>query len=513
MFAREFASAPARFDRITLLQFAAGAVAVALATAIVWGISQVAPLPRPSVVLLAAVVTTALLCGLVPSLFTAALSISVSCFLFYPPIYDFDVDALQDVIELIVFSFVGVLTSSLANELRRQRRDATRGQAMMTNLYSFSRKLAGIADLNELLDAILDHMRTVSNGGVALLVPDGGRLAPHAGGAGVPPDPVRDVAGRLWAADGDRAEVAANGARAGWRLRVLRGRTGRIALMAFEAPADGKIPPEYLDALLDQSAIAIERAQLALSIEDARVDARTEKLREALLNSISHDLQTPLASIIGSATAMQSFGPLYDSGARAELVATIREEAERLEHFITNVLDLTRIRAGEIQPRLELVELADIVNSALRKSHRSLAKHEVAVSLPDDLAMLRLDLFLMEHALINLLENAAKYSPPGSKIEISARQAGADVEVDIRDHGQGIVAAELPNIFDRLYRSQTNDAKLAGTGLGLPICRAFVEANLGRVEAYSDGPGAGATFRLTLPAAEPVPSEMLLTDD
>ena len=164
-------------------------------------------------------------------------------------------------------------------------------------------------------------------------------------------------------------------------------------------------------------------------------------------------------------------------------------------------------------PRFELVELADIVDSALRKAARLLASHDVHVSLPDDLPMLRLDLFLMEHALINLLENAAKFSPDGSRIEVTAEMAGRDIRLTVRDRGIGIAAGDVPHVFSKFYRGETNDAKPAGSGLGLAICRAFVEANAGRVDALSNGEGQGATFRITLPAADAEYSELMVADE
>ena len=336
---------------------AAGAVVVF--GAIAWATSLLVPLPRVSVLFLCAVLASAVLWGLGPALFAAALGVAAAAFFFYPPIYDFGVASSQDLLDLIVLSVVAVISSAASEEIRRQRRAA----------------------------------------------------------------------------------------------------------------------------------------------EEARVTAKTEELREALLNSISHDLQTPLASILGAASAMQSFDQLYDSRARADLVATIREEAERLDSFIGNILDLTRIRAGALNPRLEFVELTDIIDSAIRKSHHVTANHELRVDLPDNIPMMRLDLFLMEHAIVKLLENAAKYSPAGSRIDLTARLDGDTVQIDVRDRGIGLAAADLPNIFNKFYRGGMNDAKAAGTGLGLAICRAFVEANDGTIEARSAGTGRGSTFRIMLPVA------------
>jgi K+-sensing histidine kinase KdpD len=257
--------------------------------------------------------------------------------------------------------------------------------------------------------------------------------------------------------------------------------------------------------------IAALTSWLAARVRAQALEAhrRQDELREALLNSVSHDLKTPLAAILGSATALQTLAEQGDPRARAELAAAIRDQAERLASDIENVLDLTRIRAGGIAPRLELVELADIVDAALRRKQRLLAAHPVEVALPPDLPMLRLDLFLMEHALANLIDNAAKHARPGSPLRISAAVQNGGVALDVTDRGEGIPEAELERIFEPFYRGTT--AAGGGTGLGLAICRAFVQANAGSVAALSAGPGQGTTVRIRLPvpedAAESAPSD------
>lgn len=271
----------------------------------------------------------------------------------------------------------------------------------------------------------------------------------------------------------------------------------------YKATRDS-VDPEYAAAFDDRAALALDRARLRREVAEAHVNAQGQALREALLNSMSHDLQTPLAAILGSATALESFGPHGDARARGELVATIREESERLASYIENVLDLSRIRAGRLAPRLELVELADIVNAALRRKEKALQGRKIDVDLPADLPMLRLDLFLMEHALANIVDNAGKYAPPGSRLKVSARVAGGEVVLDVSDEGRGIPPSELGRVFDPFYRGAgLHGAPPSGTGLGLAICRAFVQANGGSVEALSAGPGAGATLRVRLPLPEP----------
>jgi two-component system sensor histidine kinase KdpD len=198
---------------------------------------------------------------------------------------------------------------------------------------------------------------------------------------------------------------------------------------------------------------------------------------------------------------LQTIGDQGSPATRAELLATIRDEAERLTAYIENVLDLTRIRAGEVAVRLELVEIADIVNAALRRKHRQLRDHRVELHLPADLPMLRLDLFLMEHALGAVLDNAAKYAPPGSTVVLRAVHENGRVVLDVTDEGSGIAPDELPLVFDAFFRGTSAGRPAAGTGLGLAICRAFVEANGGAVEIHSAGVDRGSTVRLHLPVS------------
>lgn len=324
-------------------------------------VTWLVPLPHVSVLFVAAVITSAALWGLGPSLFAAMLSVVAGSYLFYSPIYSFRVTDPQDFADLAVFVVVAALTSRLAAGVRRQARE----------------------------------------------------------------------------------------------------------------------------------------------IAEARLKAQGEALREALLNSVSHDLQTPLAAILGSATVLEGLDPDGDARVRRELAAAIREEAERLASHIGNVLDLTRIRSGQIAPRLELVELPDIINGALRRKEKALAGHTLHVDVPPGLPMLRLDLFLMEHAVANVLDNAAKFSPAGSKVSVVARVEGGEVVLEIADEGRGIRAEDLERVFEAFYRGSAQESgAAAGSGLGLAICRAFVEANGGSVAVAGVAPGRGATVRMRLPVSQ-----------
>jgi two-component system, OmpR family, sensor histidine kinase KdpD len=256
-------------------------------------------------------------------------------------------------------------------------------------------------------------------------------------------------------------------------------------------------------ALADQAAVAIERVALAGTLAEARLLAETERLRAALLTSISHDLRTPLASILGAASSLRNFSDRYDARQRDELLATLQEEAERLNRFVGNLLDMTRLESGAIELRAELFDIAEIVGAALHRAADVLARHRVQLDLAPDLPMLRVDALLLEQALFNLLDNAAKYAAPGGRIDLSARRESGAVAIAICDEGPGIPPTELERVFDKFHRVQAQDRRRAGTGLGLAICRGFVEAQGGLISAANRTDRSGAILTIRLPVPEP----------
>jgi two-component system sensor histidine kinase KdpD len=265
-----------------------------------------------------------------------------------------------------------------------------------------------------------------------------------------------------------------------------------------------------LDALADQAAVAIERIKFAEGLDEARVLAETERLRAALLTSISHDLRTPLASILGTVSSLRSYADRYGPAEREELLATLQDEAERLNRFVGNLLDMTRLESGAIELKLELFDIGEIIGASLRRAGSVLGRYDVEVDIAADLPMLRIDAVLFEQVLFNLLDNAAKYAPPDSRIDIHARREDGDVVIEIVDQGPGIPPGDLERVFDKFYRVQAQDRRRAGTGLGLAICRGFIEAQGGHIEAHNRRDRSGAVLRIRLPvpataeAAEPV---------
>jgi len=340
---------------------------------------------------------------------------------------------------------------------------------------------------------------------VVLLLPEGENLEVR---AGYPPEDVLDsgdMAAARWAfAQGQPAGRGADtlpGARRLFLpLRTTRGVAGIIGLDGRkEGPLLTPDRQRLLDALLDQAALAIERIQLAADIDRARLQAETERLRAALLTSISHDLKTPLASILGAASSLRLYRDQLDPAAQGDLARTIQEEAERLNHFIANLLDMTRLESGAVTPQLDLIDLADVVGSALRRAAPLLAQHPVTLEIEEGLPLLRLDPVLFEQVLFNLLDNAAKYSPADTGITLRAAREGDKVRIRILDRGEGLPENDLERIFDKFYRVQARDRQRAGTGLGLAICRGFLETMNGTITAANRSDGKGAAFTITLP--------------
>ena len=252
--------------------------------------------------------------------------------------------------------------------------------------------------------------------------------------------------------------------------------------------------------------MAIERISLMQDIDKARVVSETEQLRTALLTSISHDFRTPLASIIGSVSSLRSLWQKFPDETREDLLRTTQEEAERLNRFIGNILDMTRLEAGALAPARQPADIAEVAHMALNQAKPILAQHRVRDEIPANLPLLTLDATLTGQILINLLDNAAKYAPPGSEIALGISQQPQSIEVVVRDEGPGIPAGDLDRVFDRFFRVSGTDRRRAGTGLGLAICRGFAEAMGATITAGNRSDRSGAIFTLSFPISLQVPS-------
>jgi two-component system sensor histidine kinase KdpD len=483
----------------------AASVAVALGCGLL--LTQFIDYRSISLVFLTAVLVSAVAWGLWPSLFAAVSSMLAYNFFFIPPLYTLTVADPENVLTLFFFLVVAVIVSNLTARTRSQVLTARSRAKATAELYSFSRKVAGTGALDDLLWATAYQISSMLRVRTVLLLPakegEGLEVA-----SGYPPEDQlddADMAAARWTWEHNRA--AGRGADTlpgGKRLFLpLRTGSGPVGVIGIDRDAPGPLltPDErrLLDALCDQAAVAIERISLAKGLDEARVLAETERLRAALLTSISHDLRTPLASIIGAVSSLRSFPEKYGAVEREELLSTLQDEAERLNRFVSNLLDMTRLESGAVELKLELIDVAEIVGSALQRAGNVLAGHRVEANIEPALPMLHLDAVLFEQVLFNLLDNAAKYSPAGSNIEVRATRDGELVEIEVVDEGPGIPPADFERIFDKFYRVQAQDRRRAGTGLGLAICRGFVEALGGWIVARNRRDRSGAVLTIRMP--------------
>jgi two-component system, OmpR family, sensor histidine kinase KdpD len=486
---------------------------VGIALLIALGIDQFVDLENISLVFLAAVLASAVRFGIWPSVYAALVSVLCYNFFFIPPLYTLTIADPANFVALIFFLIVAVITSSLTARTRTQAVIAKKQAKVSAELYGFSKKLAGIANLDDLLWATAHQIALMLSVEVVILIPEGEAIAVR---AGFPPEDLlddADLAAARWCWDHNQPAGRGADTLPGAKRLYLPLRTGRgsVGVLGINRKTPGPLfaPDEQrlLDALADQAAVAIERTQLAESIDEARLQAETERLRSSLLTSVSHDLRTPLASIIGTITSLRSFGKLYDEATRDEMLATVQDEGERLNRFVANLLDMTRLDSGTIDLKREMVDLSDIVGAALHRASKILAGHRVTVSLAADLPMFPLDFLLLEQVLFNLLDNAAKFAPSGTSIEIAGGCEGTDLIVEVRDGGPGVPPGDLERIFDKFYRVHSGDRQRAGTGLGLAICRGFIDAHGGRITVANRSDKSGAVFTIRLPVAESAASE------
>ena len=483
--------------------YLATAVMVTAATAAGRLLVSFVAIPNISLIYLAAVLWSATRYGLSASIFASITSTLSYNFFFIEPIYTFTVADPSQVLALIFFCVAAVLTSTLTARERRYSLSAREQARTTAELLAFSRKLAGIRKLDTLTAATAAQVANMLRVDAIVMLPNmrTGTLVQMASAPAGSALDEADLAAATWCWEknqptGRGTDTLPGGRRLFLPLRTGQGRVGIIGV-SRDAPNFLLTPAErrLLDALTDLAAIAAERIRLAKDVDQARLLAETEKLRGSLLTSISHDLRTPLASIIGSISSLRAFGTRYDDATREEMLATAQDEAERLNRYVANLLDMTQLDAGALQAKREACDLHDLASSAARRAAPQLQKHRLRLAIPATLPLLLLDPVLMEQVLVNLIDNAAKYTPFGSTIEIAAAQYRFSIVITVRDDGPGIPAADIERIFDKFYRVREEaDRAHAGTGLGLAICRGFVEAMGGRIQARNRSEGSGAEF-------------------
>jgi two-component system sensor histidine kinase KdpD len=458
-------------------------------------------------VFLTAVVSVAVRYGLWPSLLASVASSLCYNFFFLPPVYTFTITDPTNVAAFFFFMLIALLVSNVGSRVRTQAVAAMGRVRTTESLYAFSRKLAGTATLDDVLWATAYQTALMLKVRVVLLLPEQEVLTVK---AGYPPEDQldkADLAAANWAWANDRTAGRGSDTLPGAKRLFLPMRTGRgpIGVIGIDDDRAGPLlTPDQrrlLDALMDQGALAIERVQLVEDMDRVKRTVESDRLRAALLTSISHDLKTPLASVLGAASTLRDLSGGLSDAQKRDLLATVIDESERLNRFIANLLDMTKLESGAVVPNTTRQDIGEIIGSALRRAGKMLAGHKVLLDLAADLPMLELDAVLFEQVLFNLLDNAAKYAPAGTTISIRTVRDRDSILLQIADEGDGIPPAELESVFDKFYRAQKGDHVRPGTGLGLAISRGFVEAMRGTISAANrtDRSGAVLTIRLPIP--------------
>ncbi|RUT24892.1 two-component sensor histidine kinase [Asaia sp. W19] len=461
-----------------------------------------------SLAFLTAILGVAVAYGLWPSLWASVLGMLCFNFFFLPPLYTLTIAAPDNVVALFFFFGTALIASNLGARVRSQAVVARHRAEITQSLYHFSRTITGLTRLEDLLWSVSHQIATLLNCRVVLLMPEEGALRVQTAYDSDYPIDQDGFAAASWAWKNNRIAGRGSDNLPGVRWLFIPLRTGRgpVALLGLDRDRAGPLldaeEQSLLDALGDQTASAIESILLARDLDRVRLDAETDRLRGALLTSISHDLRTPLASILGAASSLRDYGEALGEAGRTELLATVTDEAERLNRFVGNLLDMTRLEAGALPLRREAVDCAEVAASALVRATRLLEGHRVDFEAAPDLPMVPIDAVLLEQALFNILDNAAKYTNPGTQITIRLTVENAHLVLAVLDEGPGFGARDPAVLFAKFTRFAAADTARAGTGLGLAIARGFVEAMGGEITAANRPDREGAVFTLRFPLAE-----------
>jgi two-component system, OmpR family, sensor histidine kinase KdpD len=488
-----------------------GILAVGVATGIcLLMLHRLAPANLIMVYLLE-VVFVAAVWGRGPSLLATLLSVATFDFFFVSPRLSFAVGDSEYFVTFGVMLIVTLLISTLAVRLRDQAETHRRRQERAAALYRMSREFAQTRTIAEAVTSVERHWGEIFEGEVWVLLPNAeGRLEQAAGiTSSFPLDP-KERAVAAWVHEHGQMAGLGSATLSGSKamsipLKTARGGVGVICL--FPEGGRRSITPEkldLLDAYANQTAVMIERALLVKEAHEAKLRVEAERLRTLLLSSVSHDLRTPLATITGAASSLLESEGLLGAETRRELIQSVLDEAERLNRLLGNLLSMTRIESGGVQLQKEWQPLEEVIGAALNHVEKILRGRRVSVAIPDDLPLVLIDGALMEQVLVNLLENAIKYTPEETAIEITARFEKGQVVVEVADRGPGLPAEEVERIFEKFYRGPDAGAR-GGVGLGLSICRGIIEAHGGEIRAANRENG-GAAFRFTISAGGAPPS-------
>jgi K+-sensing histidine kinase KdpD len=455
--------------------------------------------------------------GIWPATLASIAGMAAADFFFLPPIYSFVVADPSQVIDLLLFLVVALVSSNLASRLRRETEALREREREIQRLYEFSRRLAACFTVSDLISAIQNYLSYAFGKQVAFFatMPDGHFDPPESGS--VPRLLQQRVASMTTTLGAFADTIVDQPTRSVWLLRAVRSDTAVHGLVALNVGGgsrkDVDIKTRRFEAILEEVSLTLQRLDIEKAMEDARLHLQAQLLRDAFHGMLSHELCTPLAAIRGSASVLDSMPIIREDGRTRSLVEAISDQAAQLDGFIQNLLNATRVTAGGVCPHPEWADPRDIVNAAIDGRARRLAAHQVEIEFAEDLPLVNIDSGLIQEAFGQLLENAAKYSPSGSTISVSARAEQGRVILSISDQGVGITPDDQRQLGRRSFRSQRHQATVPGSGLGFWIASTFVRANGGTVDISSRGQGEGTTASIALPASPMESSELTASAD
>jgi K+-sensing histidine kinase KdpD len=471
-------------------------LSVALATAVIMIFRGVLPvLNIVTIVYLVPVVVAAVWWGIWPATLAAVTGALAADYLFYPPVYSFRIDDPQNIADLIVFLIVGLVIGNLAGDLRERERE-------IRDLYDYSKQLAACFTISDLIRATEDHL-TKSLGRPTVLKESKDVADALAANIGVP-DEIRRGAMAMISRDETAVRTVSDDAthRVWLVRRVLLGSMDYVVFVDLGASIIGARGGlnRRIETALTAVAENLTRLDLAKAIDQARMQAQADALKNALVTTVSHDLRNPLVSILGAASVLEQMVEIRRDERARLLVGTVHDQAARLDRDLQNLVDAARITTGIERPNRQLTDPVDMIYAAIEQRRTQLAAHRLEVSIASDVPLVEVQSTLVENALAQLLDNAAKYSAAGSIIKIEGSVEDNWVLLSVSDEGAGLTAEEQAQVGRRSFRSERQAATVPGSGLGLWIASTFIAANGGRLSADSAGPGLGATMTIHLPA-------------
>jgi K+-sensing histidine kinase KdpD len=479
---------------------------VGLATGGLLLVDRFLPASFVPIVYLIPVIIAATRWGTWPAIAAAVTGAAAADFFFFPPYYSFRLDDPQAIVDLLLFLLVALVSGDLASRLRHETETLRQREREIQYLYEFSRRLAACFTVSDLISAIQNYLSGTLGKRTAFFVATLHRnFQPDS--AGSIPQMVQESAAAMIRKGGLRANtIRDEPTKSVWLLRAVDSEDTTQGVIAVNIGSDSRAAIDAntrrVEAILAEASLTLQRLDIGGAMEEAALRLKDQLLRDAFHGNLSHELRSPLAAIRGSASVLESMPAIRNEDQAHSLVEGITDQVERLDGFIGNLLNATRVSSSDVRPHLECADPRDVVNAAIRRRSRQLAGHNVTIGFDDDLPMINVDSALVEEACGQLLENAAKYSPSGSTISVNTRAAQGRVIVSISDSGVGITADEQRQLGRRSFRSQRHQVTIPGSGLGFWIASTFIKANEGSIEIASGGQGQGTTASIILPEAE-----------